>query len=80
MTLDELDEVPFRFTATAHADGTPRGGVRRVGDPGRSGFLGKRPTWHTGATSGVDAIRDFDVHLFGTFLRYGARACSSLTR
>ena len=67
MTLDELDDAPFRFAATAHVDATPVAVFAELADPSQWFPLGRRLTWHTAATSGVGAIRDFDVHLFGTF-------------
>ena len=67
MALAELDDAPFRFTATARLDADPLAVFAELADPSHWFPLGRRVTWYTAATSGVGAIRDFDVHLFGTF-------------
>jgi hypothetical protein len=66
MALTDLDAAPFRFTATARVDADPLAVFAELADPSQWFPLGKRTTWYTAATSGVGAIRDFDLHLLGS--------------
>ena len=67
MSLDELERAPFRFIASARVAGDPQAVFAELADPSQWFPLAKRMAWHSAATSGVGAVRDFDVHLFGRF-------------
>lgn len=67
VALDEYDEQPFRFTATAKLDADPIAVFAELGDMSLWFPLMRRSVWKTGATSGVGAEREVDVMTFGRF-------------
>jgi hypothetical protein len=67
IALDEYDEQPFRFTATAKLDADPIAVFAELGDMSLWFPLMRRSVWKTGATSGVGAEREVVVRTFGTF-------------
>jgi hypothetical protein len=67
LALEQFDEQPFRFTATAKLDADPLSVFAELADPSLWFPLMRRSIWKTGATSGVDAEREVDVRGFGKF-------------
>ncbi len=67
VALDEYDEQPFRFTATAKLDADPIAVFAELGDMSLWFPLMRRSVWKTGATSGIGAEREVDVMTFGRF-------------
>jgi Polyketide cyclase / dehydrase and lipid transport len=67
MRLDELDRAPVQIRGDAHVAATPDAIFEELRDPSLWFPLMRRSAWHTGATSGVGAIRDVDIAMFGTF-------------
>jgi hypothetical protein len=67
MQLDELDRAPVQIRGDAHVAATPGAIFDELRDPSLWYPLMRRSVWHTGATSGVGAIRDVDIALFGAF-------------
>lgn len=67
VALDDYEELPFRFTATAKLDADPLAVFAELGDPSLWFPLMRRSVWKTGATSGVGAEREVDVATFGVF-------------
>jgi hypothetical protein len=67
LALDEFEEQPFRFTATAKLDADPLAVFAELGDMSLWFPLMRRSVWKTGATSGVDAEREVAIRAFGTF-------------
>jgi hypothetical protein len=67
LALDDFDEQPFRFTATAKLDADPLSVFAELGDPSLWFPMMRRSVWKTGATSGVDAEREVDMVGFGKF-------------
>ncbi|HET6585221.1 MAG TPA: SRPBCC family protein, partial [Nannocystaceae bacterium] len=86
VALDDFDEQPFRFTATAKLDADPLAVFAELGDPSLWFPLMRRSVWKTGATSGVDAEREVDMVGFGRFRERmlawepGARVAFTMTR
>ncbi len=67
VALDEYDEQPFRFTATAKLDADPIAVFAELGDMSLWFPLMRRSVWKTDATSGIGAEREVDVMTFGKF-------------
>ena len=67
VALEEYDELPFRFTATAKLDADPLSVFAELGDPSLWFPMMRRSVWKTGATSGVGAEREVDMVSFGKF-------------
>ena len=67
LALEDFDEQPFRFTATAKLDADPLSVFAELGDPSLWFPLMRRSIWKTGATSGVNAEREVDMLGFGKF-------------
>ena len=67
MRLDELDRAPLQIRGDAHVAATPDAIFEELRDPSLWFPLMGRSVWHTGATSGVGAIRDVDIAMFGAF-------------
>jgi len=67
LAVDEFDEQPFRFTATAKLDADPLAVFAELGDPSLWFPLMRRSVWKTGATSGVGAEREVHMRSFGVF-------------
>jgi hypothetical protein len=67
LALDQFDEQPFRFTATAKLDADPLAVFAELGDMSLWFPMMRRSVWRTGATSGVDAQREVDIIGFGKF-------------
>jgi carbon monoxide dehydrogenase subunit G len=67
MELSELDHAPVRFTGDAVLAATPEAVFDELADPSLWLPLMRRSVWRTGATSGVGAVRDVELALFGAF-------------
>lgn len=67
MELSELDHAPVRFTGGALLAATPEAIFDELADPSLWLPLMRRSVWHTGATSGVGAVRDVELALLGAF-------------
>lgn len=68
LSLDDLEGgAPFRVTASAVLDAAPSAVFEELRDPSLWFPLMRRSVWRTGATSGVGAEREVDIHLFGRF-------------
>ncbi len=86
VALDDFDEQPFRFTATAKLDADPLAVFTELGDPSLWFPLMRRSVWKTGATSGIGAEREVVMTGLGTFREHmlawepGARVTFSMTR
>jgi hypothetical protein len=67
MRLDDLDRAPVQIRGDAHVDATPDAIFDELRDPSLWFPMMRRSVWHTGATSGVGAVRDVDIALLGAF-------------
>jgi hypothetical protein len=67
VALDQYDEQPFHFTATAKLDADPLAVFAELANMAPWFPLMRRSVWKTGATSGVGAEREVDVVTFGKF-------------
>jgi hypothetical protein len=67
LALDDFEQQPFRFTATAKLDADPLAVFAELSDMSLWFPLMRRSVWKTGATSGVGAEREVDIRTFGKF-------------
>src|SRR6201996_6579960 len=67
MRLDDLDRAPVQIRGDAHLEATPEAIFEELRDPSLWFPLMRRSVWHTGATSGVGAVRDVDIAMLGSF-------------
>jgi hypothetical protein len=67
LSLDQFEEQPFRFTASAKLDADPLAVFAELSDMSLWFPLMRRSVWKTGATSGVGAEREVDIRTFGKF-------------
>ena len=67
LALDDFEQQPFRFTATAKLDADPLAVFAELSDMSLWFPLMRRSVWKTAATSGVGAEREVEVRTFGKF-------------
>jgi len=66
-SLDDLPTAPFHWERSAVIRATPEAVFDELGDPSLWFPLMHRSVWKTGATSGVGAIREVELRVFGRF-------------
>jgi hypothetical protein len=66
-SLDDLATAPFHWERSAVIAATPEAAFAELGDPSLWFALMHRSVWKSGATSGVGAIREVELHVFGRF-------------
>ncbi|MEO6776178.1 MAG: SRPBCC family protein [Kofleriaceae bacterium] len=66
-SLDDFATAPFQYERTAVIAASPEAVFAELGDPSLWFGLMSRSVWKSGATSGVGAIREVTLHLFGSF-------------
>ena len=66
-SLDDLPAAPFHWERSAVIRATPDAVFAELGDPSLWFALMHRSVWKSGATSGISAIREVELRLFGRF-------------
>lgn len=66
-SLEDLPAAPFHWERSAVIRATPEAVFAELGDPSLWFALMHRSVWKSGATSGVGAIREVELRLFGRF-------------
>ena len=65
--LDDFATAPFHWERTAVIVASPEAVFAELGDPSLWFALMSRSVWKSGATSGVGAIREVTLRVFGSF-------------